>query len=118
LVARLDLEQLARNGLRYELLKIESKVAFSPSPSERPENNGFTPIIGPGGVTGSTSLRSTARPPASAMRTVSCASSGRDEAGCFSIERLNFALPSLSVVGRLSSDCRALSTFSSPRPNW
>ena len=35
------------------------------------------PIMLPVGATGSVSLRSTARPPASAMRTITCASSGR-----------------------------------------
>ena len=82
-----------------------SKVAFSPSPSERPENSGLTPIIGPLGVTGSVSLRSTARPPGSLMRTMICASSGRVVVGCLSSVTLKRALPLASVSGRLSSGC-------------
>ena len=46
-----------------------SKLAVSESPSALPVNSGFTPIIGADGAMGSVSLRSTARPPASAMRT-------------------------------------------------
>ena len=43
-----------------------------------PENSGLTPIMVAVGAIGSVSLRSTARPPDSASRTVICASSGRE----------------------------------------
>ena len=92
-----------------------SKVAFSPSPSERPENIGLTPIIAVAGVTGSTSLRSTARPPGSFMRTVTCASSGRVVTGCLSSVSVNLALPLASVSGRFSSGWRLVSTSSSDK---
>ena len=94
------------SGVPSGAATITSKFAFSPSPSERPENSGLTPIIGPSGVTGSVSLRSTARPPASAMRTVTCASSGRVAAGCLSSVTVNLALPLRSVSGRSSSGWR------------
>ena len=71
-----------------------SKAAFSPSPSERPENSGLTPIIGAVGGDRQRELRSTARPPGSAMRTVTCASSGRVVAGSLSsvTRELGFAV--------------------------
>jgi hypothetical protein len=78
----------------------------------------LTPIIGPPGVTGNASLRSTARPPGSAMRTTICASSGRVVVGCLSSVTANFALPLASVSGRFSSGWRIFSTSSSVRPNW
>ncbi len=87
LLARIDL-RAARSAspcrqaaCRPDATSTTSKVAVSPSPSERPENSGFTPIMLAAATTGSVILRSTARPPASAMRTITCASSGRDEVG-------------------------------------
>ena len=58
-----------------------SKLAVSESPSDLPVNSGFTPIMACGGVMGRVMLRSTARPPGSAMRTTTVASSGRVDAG-------------------------------------
>jgi hypothetical protein len=78
----------------------------------------LTPIIGPEAITGSVSLRSTARPPGSAMRTITCASSGRVVAGCFSSVTAKRALPLVSVSGSPSSGWREASTSSSERPNW
>ena len=76
---------------------------MAPSASARPENSGLTPIMLAAGVTGSVSVRSTARPPDSAMRTAIFASSGWVLAGGLSRLTVNFALPASSVAGRSSS---------------
>ena len=89
-----------------------SNAALANSPSDAPANSGFTPIISASGVTGSVSLRSMARPPGSAMCSVSCASSGRVVSGILAMVTSNFALPAASVLGRSSSGC-SIAAFSS-----
>ena len=53
-------------------------VAFSPSPSDRPENSGLTPIIGPVGVIGSVELALDRAAAGLGQRgSIACAGSGR-----------------------------------------
>ena len=80
-----------------------SNVALAFWSSDAPANSGLTPIIGAAGVTGKVSVRSMARPPGSAMLTVTCASRGRVVSGNFSMVTGNLALPAASVTGRSSS---------------
>ncbi|MGY4288914.1 hypothetical protein ACVWXO_008134 [Bradyrhizobium sp. LM2.7] len=77
------------------------------------------PIMALAGATGSTSLRSTARPPVSTMRINICASCGRVEAGCLSSVTGKVATPFASASGRFSSGVRSFEVVSSSAtPNW
>ena len=96
-----------------------SKPALSPSATFLSLNKGLTPIIAAAGATGSTSLRSTARPPASVMRMKICASCGRVEDGFFGRLTGKVATPLASASGRSSIGVRSLlSVSSSVTPNW
>jgi hypothetical protein len=78
----------------------------------------LTPIIAAAGATGSTNLRSTARPPASVMRMKIWASCGRVEDGGFARLTGNVATPLASASGRFSIGVRSLlSVSSSETPN-
>ena len=71
------------------------------------------PICAALGATGSTSLRSTARPPVSAMRTKICASCGRLEDGGLARLTGKVAMPLSSVSGSPSIGVRSLEALSS-----
>ncbi|MGC0395437.1 hypothetical protein ABIF91_007823 [Bradyrhizobium sp. USDA 241] len=82
-------------------------------------NRGLMPICAETGATGSTILRSTARPPVSTMRMKICASCGRVEAGCLSSVTGKVATPLASASGRFSSGVRSFELVSSSStPNW
>ena len=95
---------------------ITSKLAADRSGTLSSENSGRTPIIGPVWVIGSVRSRSTARPPASRMRTAILASSGRVVSGSAGAATGKVARPSASVRGSPVKVSRTGVTSSSSRP--
>ena len=77
------------------------------------------PISAACGAIGSTSLRSTARPPVSTMRMKICASCGRVDVGALASDTGKVATPLASASGRFSIGVRSLEAVSSSAtPNW